>query len=296
MASKLKAKDPVSAAPSKPKVLIFGKPGIGKTWAALDFPSVFYIDVEGGANLPHYSAKLSASKGVYLGPEDGACDFNVVIDQVKALASETHPYRTLVIDSISKLFNTAVALEADRLGSKNAFGADKKPAVAAMRQLVIWLQKLDMNVVLISHEKVEWGVNDKGERCEVGATFDAWDRLAYDLHLVLRVVKRGASRKAFVQKSRLTGFADGASIDWSFDSFAEAYGREAISGEVKTVPLATQDQVAEVVRLLEVVKLEDDFSQKCFAKAGASSWGDLDSDQIGKVIKLLLSKVSGVDR
>ena len=47
--SKLKAKDPVNAEPSKPKMLIFGKPGVGKTWGALDFPSCYYIDTEGGA-------------------------------------------------------------------------------------------------------------------------------------------------------------------------------------------------------------------------------------------------------
>ncbi len=35
----LKGTDPKSAKPSKPKILIYGKPGVGKTWAALDFPS-----------------------------------------------------------------------------------------------------------------------------------------------------------------------------------------------------------------------------------------------------------------
>ncbi len=185
MASKLKAKDPVSATPARPKVLIFGKPGVGKTWTSLDFPGVYYIDSEGGANMDHYIAKLSASGGVYMGPEDGAGDLQVILDQVKALATEVHPYRTLVIDSISKPFNTSVALESERLGSKDAFGASKKPGLSLMRQLVIWLERLDMNVILIAHEKAEWGVNEKGERSEVGATFDAWEKLEYELHLAL---------------------------------------------------------------------------------------------------------------
>src|SRR5664280_1663930 len=73
--TKLKAKDPKTTEPSKPKILIFGKPGVGKTWFSLDFPSVYYIDTEGGADLAHYTAKLIKSGGVYMGPEDGSLDF-----------------------------------------------------------------------------------------------------------------------------------------------------------------------------------------------------------------------------
>ena len=76
--SRLKAVAPKAAEPSKPKVLIFGKPGVGKTWQALDFPSVYYIDTEGGADLAHYTDKLERSGGVYRarllqgGPDQGA--------------------------------------------------------------------------------------------------------------------------------------------------------------------------------------------------------------------------------
>ena len=69
MASKLKAIAPKAAEPSKPKMLIYGKPGVGKTWAALDFPSVYYMDTEGGADLEHYTDKLLAAGGMYFGPE-----------------------------------------------------------------------------------------------------------------------------------------------------------------------------------------------------------------------------------
>jgi hypothetical protein len=291
MESKLKAKDPKSAPASKPKVLIYGKPGVGKTWASLDFPGVYYIDTEGGADLAHYTDKLAKAGGLYLGPEDGSCDFGVVLGQIKALASETHDRKTLVIDSISKLFNSAIALEAERLGDKNAFGADKKPAIAAMRQMVTWLQKLDMNVILIGHEKSEWGQNDKGERVEIGATFDAWDKLEYELHLALRVVKQGKSRRAFVRKSRLLGFPEGEAFDWSYATFADRYGRDVIEGKVTAITLATPEQVAEVRRLLDAVKVEEDYAAKCFAKAGATSWDELEGGQIEKVIAHLKGRI-----
>ena len=46
--SRLKAVAPKAAEPSKPKMLLFGKPGIGKTWFSLDFPACYYIDTEVG--------------------------------------------------------------------------------------------------------------------------------------------------------------------------------------------------------------------------------------------------------
>lgn len=83
--TKLKAKDPKAAEPRKPQLVIFGPAGVGKTWFALSFPSVYYIDTEGGASRSHYMDRLKASGGMYLGPEDGANDFELIISQVKAL-------------------------------------------------------------------------------------------------------------------------------------------------------------------------------------------------------------------
>ena len=91
--TRLKAVVPKAAEPSKPKMLIYGAPGVGKTWGALDFPGVYYIDTEGGADLAHYTAKLDAAGGVYLGPDQGAQSFDTIIDQVDALAWMT----TLVV-------------------------------------------------------------------------------------------------------------------------------------------------------------------------------------------------------
>lgn len=292
MSSKLRAKDPKTAEPSKPKCLIYGKSGVGKTWTAIDFPSVYYIDTEAGADLDHYTDKLKRSGGGYMGPSDGANDFAVLIEQVKALATERHSYRTLVVDSISKVYNTAIAIEAEKLGDKNAFGADKKPAIASMRQLVAWIQKLDMNVVLIAHEKTEWGQNDKGDRVEIGSTFDCWDKLEYELHLALRIIKQGKSRRAFVRKSRLVGFPEGEYIAWDYNTFADRYGRNVIEGEVKAIVLATEDQLAELKRLLESVRVTDDFQEKCFARLGASAWGEIETSQMNQIITFLKGKVA----
>jgi KaiC/GvpD/RAD55 family RecA-like ATPase len=288
--SKLRAVTPKAAEPSKPKMLLYGRPGVGKTWASLDWPSVFYIDTEGGANLGHYTDKLEKAGGVYLGPAQGSLSFDTVLEQVKALATEEHGYRTLVIDSISKLFNSEIADEADRLGDKDVFGASKKPAIAYMRQLVNWLQRIDMNVILIAHEKSEWGMV-KGQRSEIGSTFDAWDRLGYELHLILHITKAGTKRAATVTKSRLLGFAEGSSFGWTYNDVAERYGRSVIEANSTRIVLASLEQVAEIKRLLEIVKLPEGATDKWLKKAEADDWGEMNAEQIGACIAALRKKL-----
>jgi hypothetical protein len=283
-ATKLKAVDPKAAEPSKPKMLIFGKPGAGKTWTSLDFPSVYYIDTEGGANLEHYTDKLKKSGGVYFGPEQGSQDFETVLEQIKALATEEHGFKTVVIDSISKLMNIEITKEAERLGEKNAFGADKKPAVAFVRRLVNWLDRLDMNAILIAHEKPQWGIDAKGDRSEIGVTFDGYDKLEYELHLCLNITKAGEKRIARVRKTRLLQFPDNATFPWSFEEFAERYGKDVIDQKPKQIVLATAEQLGEVKNLVKLVNLPEGQVDKWFTCAKVAAWEEMDTEKVGKII------------
>jgi hypothetical protein len=294
--TKLLAVTPETVEPKKPKVLIFGPPGVGKTWTSLDFPSVYYIDTEGGADLAHYREKLKNAGGMYFGPEQGSLDFEAVIGQIEALATETHHYKTVVIDSITKLFNTAITDEQTRLGDKDAFGASKKPAVRQMAKLVRWLNKADMNAVIIAHQKDQWGLDTKGNREVIGQTFDAYEKLEYDLHFVLRISKIGtgenAKRFAHIGKSRLTGFPEGTRFDWSYAEFAERYGKDVIEKEVVPVVLSSPEEVTELKRLLELVKLPDGTTEKWLTKAGAETYEEMNSEQINACIQLLKGKLT----
>jgi hypothetical protein len=295
--TRLKAVTPKASEPTRPKILIFGKPNVGKSWTALDFPASYYIDTEGGAKEERYIAKLEASGGVYFGPEHGATSFDEVMSQIKALATEDHPYRTVVIDSVSKLFALEVAREAERLSDankKNEFAADRKPAVAYMRQLVAWLMRLDMNAILIAHARGEW-VREKGERVEIGDTFDCWDKLEYELDLCLHIIEQGPSRLARVRKTRLGAFQKGFTFPWSYNDFADIYGRAIIEGETKKLALATSEQLEEIKRLLDIVKLEDGRVEKWLNAANVSSWDDMDEDKIEKCISFLKEKLAPKD-
>lgn len=289
--SNLKAKDPALTTPGKIKMMTFSKSGIGKTWLSMDFPHPYYIDSEGGARLEHYQKKLKEACGAYLSIEDGACNFETVLHQVQALATEKHPYQTLAIP-ITKLYQSTIASEQERLGEKDVFGASKKPAIHNMRRLINWIQKLDMNVLFEAHETTEWGVNPKtGNREEIGNQPDVWEKLIYELDLTLRLEKRGNSRYAVVRKSRLLGFPEGESFPLEYSEFAKRYGKDFIEGKVNQIVLASPEQVSEIVKLVEVLKIDDKDIAKIMSKANAENWAELTTQQAKATINWLKKKV-----
>jgi hypothetical protein len=291
MASKLKAKAPELVKPGKIKAVLYGVSGVGKTTLALSFPAPYYYDVEGGAKGPQYRDLLRKSGGGYMGPEDGTLSFDTLIDQIQALATEKHPYKTLIVDSLTKLFQTTIAQEAERLGDKDAFGASKKPAVAAMRRLVMWASRLDMNIWFICHETAEWGMVN-GQRAEVGRVADVWDKLIYELDLAVQAQKRGPQRVGIVKKSRLTAFPDGETFPLEYAEFAARHGREVVEGDVGSVTLALPEQVAEVRKLLEIVKVDPADIQKGWDKAGVESWEQMTTEQITVWQNFLKKKIA----
>lgn len=293
----LRAKKPEEVKQGKAKGLIYARSGVGKTWFSLSFPKPYYIDTEGGADGVEYQKRLKAAGGAYMGPEEGALDLKTIVDEIKTLATEKHDYRTLVIDSITKVYQTCISNEAERLGDKDAFGASKKPAINLMRRLVNWCMKLDMNVWFVAHETTEWGIDPRtGQRSEIGKMPDTWEKLIYELDLGITAVRIGSQypATAIVKKSRLSGFPEGDSFPLEYASFAERYGKDYIESDVVQLALASEDQVKEIERLVDVLKVPAEESEKVLTRAGADEWKDLNNDQAEKTLVWLNNKIKGI--
>ena len=298
MATKLKAVPPDLKNPGHIKCMLFGRSGAGKTWLALNFPNAFYIDSEGGAKLSHYQAKLMASNGVYFGPQNGSNDLDNINEQIAALATETHPYKTLIIDSITKPWLTAITNEQERLGDKDAFGASKKPAVAKIRRLINWIGRLDMNVFLIAHEVSEWGMVG-GERKEIGKAPDAYDKIIYELDLTLQIRAHSATRRdAVVFKSRLTGFPQNDIIvlqdgeDRGYEAIAERYGKDFIEAKSSPIKIATPEQVERIKTLFQAMNLTDEQIAKGLAKNNAETIEELSETDAKTIIEGIQKKLA----
>lgn len=287
----MRGKDPKQAKPQKPKIAVFGSAGVGKTWSTLDWPKCYFIDSEGGANLPHYTDRLKKVGALYVGPEDGASDPEVIVSEFKDLATKKHDRLTAVLDAYTHVWNSELQREYQRLldrgqSPEGFFGRDKKPAIAWTRKLMSWIDKLDMNVLLICHAKDEWR-----DQKVVRRIFDGYEKLEYHLNLILEMEKQGPRRMAKVIKSRFAEFPEGDGFEWSYKLFADRFGIETLEATAKPIQLASPEQVSELVGLIEALRIEADTLDKWREKAQVETWAEMDSDSIGKCIDYLKNKL-----
>lgn len=282
-------RSPKTAKIGKPKIMISGLPAVGKTWFGMSFPNVFHVDVEGGGELAHYQEKLEKANGRYYGREDGSQDFDNVIDVIQWLATNKHTYKTLVIDSFSKLYALAAAKAEEKVG--NEYGRDKKEANRPTRKLMTRIDGLDMNVIFVCHCKPLWGIDSKGNRTEIGTTFDGYDKMEYDLHLWIEAVKIGNDRMAVVRKSRLLGFPDRERFDLKYEAFASRYGVDILEAPATPVVLCSAEQAAELERLVKVMNLPTATTEKWFEKAACESYAELPADVCQKCIDWCMAQI-----
>jgi len=286
----LKGRKPALVEPGKPKFMVSGKFGLGKTYFACCFPNVYFMDTEGGAVRKQYKEKLIKGSGAYFGKDDGSQDFYTVIKEIKALTIEKHEYKTLVIDSFSKLYNIASAIAEAEGGSE--FGRDKREANKPTRQLMLALEKLDMNVILICHSKDKWSRQGKEITCD-GTSYDGYDKMEGDLDLWLEIFMIGKLRQFVVKKTRIESFPMGATFPATYEEFSKRYGKEIIEKEQVPIVLATQEECNELRNLINSVKIEDSMLKKWYSNAGTDVIEEMPIEIVQKGIMWFKKKLEG---
>ena len=291
----MRAIKPEIVKPRKPKLLIFGPPKSHKTRLALQFPGNYYIDVESGAREPHYRQDLIDAGSVYMGPEQGSQDIATVIDEVRWLRTNKHDYKAITLDSLSKLSNVGFYAEEARMIDANIsieYGANKKPTMRQVRRLWSLLETMDLTVILLCHEKDLWEGKGK-DRGVVGKTFDAWDKLEYEMDLVCQSRRLGATASMTVTASRYKQFPIGNTVPMEYKAFAQIYGQEIIEKPSEPVVPLTEDQLAEIKRLVDLLKIPEDAIDKWLTKSKVSEVEDLSKDQANALLEDLNKKLKG---
>jgi hypothetical protein len=281
----LRARKPESVT-KRLKLFMFGPAGVGKTTAAIQFPNSYIIDCEKGAE--NYDKLITGSNSVLF----QTTDINEVITEVKALLTEKHDFRTLVIDPITTIYNDLLEKCEQQVGSD--WGRHYAAANKTMKRLANLIMALDMNVVITAHAKKEYGQNLQ----IIGQTFDGWKQLDYwfDLVVELDKNKKGSKRTADggrfarVVKTRLEEFPDGEMFEWSYDAIKKRYDNNQLEREANVVRLATPDQVGEIHSLLSIVRLPEGTVEKWFAKAGVDTWEDMPYDVLQKCIDFVKNR------
>jgi hypothetical protein len=265
------------------KALFYGGAGAGKTTAAISFPKVYLIDTERGAENSQYTNILSKSGGVVF----QTSDFDDLMKEVRSLLTEKHEYKTLVIDPLTTLYNDLLDKSAIKNGTD--FGRHYSEANKQIKHLLNLLLRLDMNVIITSHAKNEYGQN----MAVLGQTFDCYKKLDYLFDLVFEIQKRGSDRVGLIKKSRIETFPDTEHFPFSYDEIAKRYGRDVLERDAVSQELADEPQVKELVRLIELIKVPVEVSQKWLDKACSEKWEEMPKDAIQKCIDHLKSKIQG---
>lgn len=266
------------------KAMMFSPAGVGKTTAAIQMPRPYIIDAERGTE--HYGPVIEKSGGVVF----QTADFDEAVKEIRSLGSEKHNYLTVVIDPFTVLYDNKVDEGAGKVGTE--WGRHYGYAATFCKRLFALLTQLDMNVIVTCHAKGEF-VDGK----QVGEKYDGWKKLDYLFDLVFELEKNPVGKRiATVRKTRLAEFPDGDRFEWSYDNLAAKYGKERLEADVEAIAFATAEQIAALKHLLETVRVEEDWMEKCLKKAGVAAAEDLTSDQAGKMVVSLeerLTKAKG---
>ncbi len=278
----LRAKKP-EAIEKRLKALFYGGAGVGKTTAAIQFPKPYLIDTEKGAENDQYTKLIQKAGGVVF----QTTDFNELMTEVKALLTEKHEYKTLIIDPLTTLYNDL--LDKSALKNGTDFGRHYSDANKQIKHLLNLLLRLDMNVIITSHAKNEYGQN----MSVLGQTFDCYKKLDYLFDLVFEIQKRGKDRIALVKKSRIEKFPDTETFPFSYDDIAQRYGKDVLERDAVAQELADETQIKEIVRLIDLIKVPEEIYQKWLDKASSDKWEEMPKEAIQKCIDHLKSKIQG---
>jgi len=291
----LKAKAP-EAKEKRLKMFLFGPAGQGKTMAAIQFPNAYIIDTEKGTDF--YNATIKKSGSVVLQTNNP----DEIRDELKALLTEKHGYKTLIIDPITQVYN-AIQDKWTKIFEKYAkdtkdkevqdFGmrywSKVKSEFKSIQRLIL---ALDMNVIVTSHQKDVYGAGFS----KVGVTFDSMKGDDYLFDLIFRLEKIGEKRIAMTVKERAdmgkNKFPD--NFEWGYDNFLKYYGTEIIEREAKPVLMANAEQIARVKQLTETLNISEEEQNKWFTKTNTETFEEMNSDQIGKIVDFLEKKLAGL--
>ena len=267
------------------KALFFGEAGAGKTTCSIQFPRPYVIDTERGAENDQYISRIKDRGGAYWASNDMA----EIMNEVRALLSEKHEFRTLVIDPVTTIHDALLDRKEQEVGSE--FGRHYGAAKKEFKRLCNLLTRLDMNVILTSHHK---NLYTGGSMQVSGKTYDGPKGLDYLFDLVLEIQVRGTDRWACVRKSRFENLPTNDAFEFSYDVLAEKYGREVLEREAVAVKLASPDQVSTVEALFAKLPDGNKLREAWLDKRKVSAVQEVSEGDIQKAIEYLETQAKGL--
>ena len=270
------------------KAFFYGNAKVGKTTAAIQFPRVYLIDTERGAENDKYVNMLEKGGGVIFQTND----FEEVVKEVTSLLKEPHEYKTLVIDPMTVLYDDLVEQCANKVGTD--YGKHIGVAAKRMKNLYSLLLRLDMNVIITSHAKAEYKMVGK-ELTLLGNTFDCYKKMDYMFDLILEIQKRGKERVAMIKGTRLEGFHEDETFAFNYDEISSRYGKEILERDCVSVEMAKPEQIKEIKHLIDLLHITQETVDKMLKKEDVEDYEYMSHAYIQKCIDHFKSKINNTE-
>lgn len=288
----MKAKKP-EAVEKRLKLFMFGPAGVGKTWAAIQFPNAVIIDTEKGTDF--YANTINKQGSVVFQSNNP----DEIREELLELLTTKHEYKTLVIDPVTQVYNAIQekwtrifqktikdpnAAEVQDFGMR--FWGKVKSEMKAIQRILL---ALDMNVIITSHQKDVYGTGFS----KVGVTFDSMRGDDYLFDLIFQIEKRGADRisKTIKERAEVGHAKFPEEFAWSYENFLKFYGQEVIERESAPILMATTEQVEKLEKIVKVINLDQEIIEKWYSKAGVESFTEMTQEQISKCIDYVEKKL-----
>lgn len=268
------------------KMLIFGKAGAGKTRFSLNFPSPSVVDTEKGT--VHYGKEFDFEVIHTSNPDD-------IMETVNWLLTNKHDYKTFIFDSFTVYYSALQDKYADIFLTREKKSAGFKfeyykfqpndyPIVKrGYHKLMRMIDRLDMNVICITHEKDEYA--DGGFMQKTGdKTFDGEKSLEHYFDTVVHLQKTKDGKYLATQKKDRTGKLPDKTFEINYEIFAKAFGEESLNKESTPIALATELQVVTLQNYTATLKLKPEMVRQALAKYGVESWGELKEEIAEEII------------
>lgn len=258
--------------------LIEGDSGAGKSFFVSTIPNAFIFDTDLGGGLRYadpWIAKIGSRRLE-------AATWSEVHDTIREeILAGTLPLN-VAIDHVTILHQNSV-LDYNPTGEAD-FGRAAARATADWRKVRELVRRADCNLYAVSHTTPKY---DQGE--QVGTKADGAKNIEADFSVVLRLVHEEGgvhpSKAKVIKWRRHPEDPRGAPpklFTFTIEEYAGIVGA-GFGRERKPVDIATAEQVAEIERLLSVVRTPEGWTEKALKKAGAETWAEITKEQAEKM-------------
>lgn len=266
-------------------LLLAGPSGAGKSFFIGSLSNALIFDTDIGGGLAYLDARIrrNGSERIEVG------SYLDVIQELQKRRGKLQAIRTLAIDHLTTLQQEAV-IRHNPSFAEGTFGKEHDKANKEWRKVRDYARFGDFNLVCTAHMKNKY----QGKEI-VGQLPDASKNVEADFSIVLELQRCSSyPSMARVLKWRRDPEDSRGLIPASFPFTLEDVIRlqgDFDSDPRREVPMATPQQIGEVMRLVEVVKLPEGELERWFTKAKAESWEDFTEEALGKCIAHLRSKL-----